>query len=287
MAMSVLDIPRVHIDAELDRQAVFRKMCLIRQFELRVIEATRQGAIPAVVYLSIGQEAVSATLSELTAGFAVFAQHRCHSVYLAHGGTPVRLRDELLGLPTGCCGGVGGSPSAQDLSIPMIAYHGLIGENVSLGTGYSLATQRPVIIYFGDGAAEEDYVLSSLGFAATHDLPVLYVCEDNGLAILTPIKDRRTWKIDDVARSMGLATASVDDNPEAIYHAAQGLLNQLPALINIRTERHHWHAGIGVDAPPMRDRLTEFKRCVPQAQQIEHDIEQDMEALWQEPLQKP
>ena len=90
-----------------------------------------------------------------------------------------------------------------------------------------------------------------------------------------------------VAQSMGLASASVEDDPEDIYHAAQALQKQLPALINIRTERHYWHAGIGVDAPPTRDRLAQFKGSVPQAQEIENDMEQYMETLWQKHLQTP
>lgn len=286
--MSVLEeIPCRADFSTLDLQAVFRKICLIRYFEHQVIEACQQKKVPGVVYLSVGQEAVSATLSDLTPEFAVFSQHRCHSVYLAHGGSPKKLRDELLGLKTGCCQGAGGSPSARDPDIPMLAYHGLIGENAPLGTGYALATRKPVIIYFGDGAAEEDYVLSTLGFAASQKLPILYVCEDNNLAILTPVKDRRSWDLCDVARSMGLATASVEDRPEEIHRAAQGVLPQLPALIRIRTERHRWHAGIGVDNPPRQDRLAELRASVAQAQEIEQDIQHEMEALWQEPLQRP
>ena len=123
----------------MDRQEIFRKMCLTRYFEYQVAEAYTKKLVPGVIYLSVGQEAPSATISQLTQGFSVFVQHRCHSVYLAYGGKPEVLRDELLGKTTGCCRGRGGSPSAQDLAIPMFSYHGLIGENIPLGTGYALA----------------------------------------------------------------------------------------------------------------------------------------------------
>ena len=265
----------------IDKNEVFRRMCLIRHFELQVAKAKDQGLLPGPIYLSVGQEAPSATISLLTAGYSVFTQHRGHSVYLAYGGDPDRLRDELLGLESGCCGGAGGSPGVQDLDIPMFGHHGFIGENVPLGVGYALGAQQPTVIYFGDAAAEEDYALASLGFAATHRLPVLLVCEDNDLSILTPIQDRRHWRIEDVAHSMGLATAAIDDDPSTIHEAVTELLCQLPAFINIKTCRHLWHTGTGNDGPPKWDRLDVFRREVPQAETIEQEVKDYTEQLWQ------
>jgi pyruvate dehydrogenase E1 component alpha subunit len=168
----------------------------------------------------------------------------------------------------------------------MFSYHGLIGENIPLGTGYALATRRSSLVYFGDAAAEEDYALTSFGFAATHKLPVLYVCEDNNLSICTPVAERRRWEVCDVAESMGLATAQIDDEPEQICATVRDLLTRLPAYIRIRTCRHMWHAGVGLDGPPERDRLEEFRVRVPQAEQIEEQVTHYVEQLWQEPLQK-
>ena len=270
----------------MDRQKVFRKIYRTRHFELQVAAAYGRDLIPGPVYLSVGQEAPSAAVSTLTGGFAVFGQHRCHSVYLAHGGAPEALRDELLGLETGCCRGRGGSPCIQDLDIPMYGHHGLIGENIPLATGFSLASRKPTVVYFGDGAAEEDYALSSFGFAATHKLPILYVCEDNDLSILTPVKDRRTWSVCDVAASMHLACAAIDDAPEAIYETVKDLLTRLPAFVGIKTCRHLWHAGVGTDGPPRQDRLNEFRCRVPGAEEIEEQVKDAVERLWQGTLQR-
>ena len=270
----------------MDQQEIFRKMCLTRYFEHQVAEAYTRKLVPGVIYLSVGQEAPSAVISQLTPGYSVFVQHRCHSVYLAHGGKPEVLRDELLGKTTGCCRGKGGSPSPQDLEIPMFSYHGLIGENIPLGTGYALASKRPGVIYFGDAAAEEDYALTSFGFAATHKLPVLYVCEDNNLSICTSVEERRSWDVCAVAESVGLNTACVDDDPELIHGAVSELLKKLPAFVNIRTCRHLWHAGVGRDGPPEWDRLDEYRQQVPQAEQIEQHVMTYVEQLWQEQLQR-
>ncbi len=265
---------------------IFKKMCLIRYFELQVIEPRKNGLTPGPVYLSVGQEAISSAISMLTKGYSVFAQHRCHSVYLAYGGDPGRLVDELFGRSSGCCGGKGGSPCIQDLNIPMYGHHGLIGENIPLATGYALATGKPTVAYFGDAASEEDYALTSFGFATTHKLPILYVCEDNDLSILTPIKDRRDWNVHDVTTAMGLKTEVIVDDPKVILDTVGGLIEKLPAFVNIQTTRHLWHEGGGIDGPPVRDRIAEMRKIIPDASKIEDEIKTYVEELWQRQSQK-
>jgi len=270
----------------MDLKEIFKKMCLIRHFELKTAEKVSEKLLPWLVYLSAGQEAPSATISTLTEGYSVFTQHRGHSAYLAHGGNIRVLIDELLGLETGCCCGKGGSPCIQDLNIPMYGHHGLIGENIPLATGYVFSDKKPTVVYFGDAAAEEDYALASFGFAATHKLPILYVCEDNDLSILTPIKDRRSWNVYDVAGAMGLKTAAIEDEPELIFRTVRELIKNLPAFINITTCRHLWHVGCGNDGPPKRDRLNEMRKMIPGALKIEEDIKSYVGDLWQERLRK-
>jgi pyruvate dehydrogenase E1 component alpha subunit len=261
-------------------------MCLVRHFELQVAGAVKKGLIPGLVYLSVGQEAPSAIISTLTQGYSIFAQHRCHSVYLSYGGNPEVLIDELLGLETGCCKGKGGSPCIQDLNIPMYGHHGLIGENIPLVTGYALATRKPAVAYFGDAASEEDYALTSFGFAVTHKLPILYVCEDNNLSILTPIKDRRSWNVYDVTTTMGLKSAAIVDEPKIILDTVRELINHLPAFINIQTCRHLWHAGAGTDGPAKWDRLNEMRNMIPNAEEIEDEVQTYVKEIWRERLQK-
>jgi len=261
-------------------------MCLVRHFEFEVAKAYENGLIPGHIYLSVGQESPSATISTLNEGYSVFAQHRCHSVYLSHGGRIELLIDELLGFDTGCCQGKGGSPCVQDLNIPMYGHHGLIGENIPLATGYALATGKPTVVYFGDAAAEEDYALTSFGFAATHELPILFVCEDNDLAILTHVDVRRKWHVYDVTRAMGLDTADIEDDPKVILDTVGEQIKHLPAFVNIRTCRHLWHTGYGTDGPPQADRLEEMRHSIDNAAEIEKEMQIYVEELWKERLQR-
>ena len=86
---------------------------------------------------------------------------------------------------------------------------------------------------------------------------------------------------------MGLTAASISDEPEDIYDTIASLLGRLPALVNIKTCRHLWHAGVGTDGPPAWDRLKEFRPTVPGADAIETDVQETVIKLWQEQLQIP
>lgn len=269
---------------------IFQKMCRARYFELQLVEAHKKGLIHAPIYLSIGQESIPATASVIFTRLPlIFAQHRAHSTYLSFGGDPVKLRDELLGRETGCCGGRGGSPCIQAPEIGFIPHHGLIGENIPLAVGAALGRGLPVLAFCGDAGYEEDYSLAAIGFAATHKLPVLFICEDNGLSILTPVSMRRSWQIHNIADAMGIYGYSTSDDPFLMYPIMAARAHSLPAYINCHTNRHRWHVGSGIDKEPEQDRLKLFreallslgyKKVVP----IEKKAKKEMERLWRTTL---
>tara|TARA_B100001971_G_C18234306_1_gene566072 strand:- start:127 stop:1125 length:999 start_codon:yes stop_codon:yes gene_type:complete len=273
--------------------AMFRKMCLTRYFDLRVRQAQLDNDIECLIYLSVGQEAVAAAVAVVMEGCYVLGQHRGHSVYLSFGGRPERLADELLGMSTGCCGGMGGSPPSHDFERKIVAHNGLIGDQVPVAAGIALAAPgERVICFFGDGAAEEDYVLATLGFVATKKLPLLFVCEDNDLSVLTPTVERRNWSVVDVAQGFGLNAVDITDDPWLIEYWTTTLADQLPAIINIRTCREFWHNGTGSDnnAEWSRFDLTKAKLTEiglrDKARAIELEIKTFVEDLWNERLQR-
>lgn len=272
-----------------DLLTIFRRMCMIRYFESELIGAVKDGRVIYQVYLSLGQEAISAAMSLAIRDYQIFTQHRCHAVYLAFGGPPEKLRDELLGLPTGTSGGKAGSNCIQchDNGIVMFGHHGLIGENVPLAVGAALGNHKSTVCFFGDGAAEEDYVFAAMGYAATHKLPVLFVCEDNNLSILTPISTRRNWNMTQVAKALGIPSIDITDDPWTILYHTRNLTTQLPAFMNIFTCRANWHVGIGTDGPPewgrwsiVKDQLKELGLSQ-EIQEIEIEVRNNMEQLWQ------
>lgn len=277
---------------------IFDRMCRARHFDACCAEASKDGLVTYQIYLSLGQEAVSAAISAAIPDYQIFAQHRCHDTYLSYGGDPVKIRDELLGLQSGSSGGRAGSNCLQcfDNGIEMFGHHGLIGENVPLAVGAALGNGKPTVCFFGDGAAEEDYVFSAMGFAATHKLPVLFVVVDNDLSILTKVETRRSWSISEVAKGFGLNAIDVSDDPWSLYLKTKELSDQMPALMNVYTCRSNWHVGVGTDGPPEWDRYDLVKNDLKNrglenaVAKIEEKNKSFMEDLWNrkhlEPLLK-
>jgi len=267
---------------------MFEKMCLVHFFEQGAIRAVKNKKIVSNIYLSTGQESVAAALSMRTRNYQVFTQHRSHDIYLTFGASPEKLRDELMGICSGSSQGKAGSNCLQchEGGLSIFGHHGLIGENVPQAVGAALGNGKKTLAVFGDGSAEEDYVLASLGFAASNQLPVLFICVDNDLSILTPMHVRRKWNITDVARAFGMPAVDVADSPWAIISQLDSLTPNLPALINCRVCRGHWHVGIGVDGAPEWDRFSMVKQELIQLGQekeineIQTRVQLDMGKLW-------
>lgn len=235
---------------------LFRRANFSRHFEFKVKEAAEKKLFAIPIYLSIGTEFNAAALSLTIPKFKIFAQHRGHSTYLSFGGDPEALRDELLGLDSGCSGGMSGSNAIQGVGagIEMYGHSGLMGEQVPIAVGAALASGKPCLTICGDGSVEEDYIYPSLGFAGTHKFPVLFVCEDNDLSILTDVATRRRWSAVDVAQSLKVPAVDITDDPWLVAHHASAFAKDLPGFINIRSTRVLWHAGTGIDGPPEWDR---------------------------------
>ena len=272
------------------RLKVFKKASYCRHFEEQVIKNIKSKNINIPTYVSAGQEFIASTIATICEMIKVkpllFGQHRCHSIYLAFGGDKKKLVDELLGRPSGCTKGMGGSASIHSKDINMFGHDGLMGSNGPVGVGACFSTGKPTIIFLGDAAAEEDYVLGGLGWASTKNLPLLTVIEDNNLSILTEKKVRRNWEIADVAKSFKMEGYTLDDNPLDLLKYSKNIFKKT-CLLNIKTHRIYWHAGAGKDSEDTFDRYDyEKKQLGEPAIQFDKTIKKEMEDLWKKQLEK-
>ncbi len=269
---------------------VFKKASLCRNFELNVFKYVKNKKINIPVYLSVGQEFISATLSTISSELKLkpllFPQHRCHSIYLSFGGNVAKLIDELLGKKSGCTEGKGGSASIHSKEINMFGHDGHMGTQAPVGVGACFTSKKPTIVFLGDASAEEDYVLGSIGWASTKKLPILFVVEDNNLSILTKKKIRRNWNIHDVAKSFKMDGHEIDDNPKEIYKFKKTIFKK-PMLLNIKTNRIYWHSGAGQDSDKTFDRYNFIKNNLGiLANQIDKKYKTKMDSLWKKLLEK-
>jgi TPP-dependent pyruvate/acetoin dehydrogenase alpha subunit len=249
------------------KEKIYSLAALSRAFEEEVFNQVKIGNIKIPVYLSAGQEYIAATLSVILEQMGVikpqvFIQHRGHSTYLSFGGDMYQLILELLGDPAGCSNGMGGSASIQSKEANIYGHDGLMGTQGPIATGMCFANQQPTVCFAGDAAAEEDYFLTSMGWAATKKLPIWFVVEDNNLSILTEKKVRRSWEINKVAEGMGLSAYSISDDPNEIYSVLPEKFECVPHILNIHTNRLFWHAGAGIDTSEIFDRHLEFGKTL-------------------------
>ena len=271
------------------RLQVFKKASIARNFEEQVIANVKNKNIKIPVYVSAGQEFIASSISTICEikkiKPLIFGQHRCHSTYLTFGGNKARLIDELLGKKTGCTSGMGGSASIHSKAINMYGHDGLMGSNGPVGVGACYATKKPTIIFLGDAAAEEDYVLGALGWAATKKLPILIIVEDNNYSILTEKKIRRNWEMSDVAKSFNIKGFNLNDNPVNINRYSKYFFKQ-PCLLNINTNRIYWHAGAGKDSEKTFDRYKSEKKILGlEAKLIDNNSKKIIKKLWQKHLE--
>ncbi len=272
------------------RLNVFKKAALARNFEEEVIQNVKKKNINIPVYVSAGQEFISSTIAAICEQKKIkpliFGQHRGHSTYLTFGGDKSKLIDELLQRKTGCTKGMGGSASINSKMINMYGHDGLMGSNGPIGVGACYATKKPTIIFLGDAAAEEDYVLGALGWASTKKLPLLVVVEDNNFSILTEKKVRRNWEMDEVAKAFKMKGFNLDDNPKNIYKYSKYFFKQ-PCLLNINTNRIYWHSGAGKDSEKTFDRYKSEKSFLGnRADLIDLKTKKLIKKLWQKHLEK-
>ena len=163
----------------------------------------------------------------------------------------------------------------------MYGHDGFMGSNACIGTGACFSSNKPTIIFIGDAALEEDYVLASLSWVSKKKLPILFVIEDNNYAVLTKKEERRDWNAKELAKAFKIDSYDVKDEPKKIFQSINKYLFRKPMLINIHTNRIFWHAGAGKDNENVFDRYLQQKKQLGKiADLIDINTKKKIEKLW-------
>ncbi len=217
------------------------------------------------VHFAHGQESVPAAINLLIKKTDyLFSHHRSHGYYLAKKCPVEKLFAELHGKKTGANGGIAGS---QDISYEKNRFFSgaiLAGSiSIAVGTAISLKIKKSKnisISAFGDAATEQGIFWESLNYSSLHKLPILFICENNNLSVLTPQNERQAGEsISNKSKSFGVNSSQILNNdPIETYEKIQKAINfvrnnKKPYLIEVFNYRTISHVG------PLSDDLSNFK----------------------------
>jgi TPP-dependent pyruvate/acetoin dehydrogenase alpha subunit len=225
-------------------------MLTIRRFEERVYQLRMTGSVIGSVHLANGQEAIAVGACDVRRpSDPVFATYRGHSWAIACGADLVALFAELMGREGGTNAGRGGSAY---LSAPDVGFYGensIVAAGLPIANGAALAARfggsdEVPIAVFGDGATNQGAAHEAFNFAAAMKLGVIFLCENNGWAELTPIGDTvgesELWKR---AAAYGRHAERIDGNDVDAVRAAVGAALERarrgdgPSFIEAMTQR--------------------------------------------------
>jgi pyruvate dehydrogenase E1 component alpha subunit len=213
------------------------------------------------MHMSMGQEAVAVGVCKAIGGNGdVIASYRSHATYLAQTGNHAAFFGELHGRTNGTADGKSGSMHLSDLSKGMLGSTGIVGAGIAVAVGAAFANRqtapgRVAAAFFGDGATDEGAFWESLNVACAMGLPMLFVCEDNDLAVHTRTSDRRGYSslVEVIKRFNCTVFEDESNDVEAIFALTREAISQMfaqktPAFLNIRTYRYLEHCGTALDA---------------------------------------
>jgi TPP-dependent pyruvate/acetoin dehydrogenase alpha subunit len=204
-------------------------LCRIRQFEFQVQRLAAAGEVPGFPHLSTGQEAVAVGVcAHLEPDDKLFTGHRGHGHVLAKGSDIEATFAEIIGRDTGLCRGRGGSMHLVDVERGVLGATGVVAGNLPLAAGAAWAAQalgssNISVAFFGDGATGAGVFHETLNLASLWKLPILFVCENNGVAEFTTREEHsNVSKVSAFAAPYAMPTKTIDGNDVLGVHAAAG-----------------------------------------------------------------
>jgi TPP-dependent pyruvate/acetoin dehydrogenase alpha subunit len=233
---------------------LFRRMTLVREFELRAIEERRRGLIPGFIHSCVGQEAtaVGACLA-LEPGDIITSTHRGHGHLIGKGGDPRAMMAELAARKPGYNSGKGGSLHMSDFELGILGANGIVAGGIPIAVGAGLAFQmrgepRVALAFFGDGAVNEGAFHEAANLAGLWKLPVIFFCENNLYGEGTPqSKQAPVADLSVRAAGYGFPGVIVDGNDVlAVYDAVQAAASRAragggPTFVEGKTYRQRGH----------------------------------------------
>jgi len=265
-----------------NKQDLLRQMVTIRAFEEMAEQLYTMGKVHGTMHLSIGMEASAVgAIAALRPDDLILSTHRGHGHCIAKGADLNLMMAEFMGKENGYCRGRGGSMHIADVEGGNLGANGVVGGGIATAMGVGLGlnmqrrddspgTDRIVLCFFGDGAANLGSFHESLNMAAIWKLPVVYVCENNQYAMSFSVKRAfAIERISDRAAAYGMPGTTVDGNDlmavlgavsEAVKRARAG---EGPSLVENVTYRWRGHSKSDANRYRTQEEIEAWKEKCP------------------------
>ncbi len=245
------------------RRKWLRDMLLIREFEVRCMQAYQDRKIGGFCHVYIGQEAVAVgCTAAVEHRDPIITAYRDHGHALARGMDARYAMAEMYGKIGGCAKGKGGSMHLFDKANNMFGGHGIVGAQIPVGTGLAFATKyedevigsgksdRVTLCFFGDGAINQGAFHEAFNLAGLLDLPIIFICENNGYSMGTAISRGTTMghEITVKAKAYGMESAVVEGmDVLSVYDGMKPIVDRCretsrPVFVDMRTYRFKGHS---------------------------------------------
>ncbi|CAO6124200.1 AcoA Pyruvate/2-oxoglutarate dehydrogenase complex, dehydrogenase (E1) component, eukaryotic type, alpha subunit [Candidatus Pelagibacterales bacterium] len=239
------------------------KIIEIRRTEELIAEDYKKNNIKSFLHLAVGQEATAVGVAMATTkNDFFFGNHRSHGHYLSKDGDWKKMIYEIYGDKRGCCKGYGGSMHMLDRKVGFVGSTPILGSAAPIAAGIAAAKKfknhknEIVVVFIGDGAAEEGAFYETVNLAGLYKLPLLIILEDNLYSVETGHQNRKTKKYNfENIFKRGFGVLYEEVNGQDVFDVFKKtkkmkkniLKKKMPAILHCKVRRKFAHSGTDID----------------------------------------
>lgn len=252
---------------------LYKEMYLIRRSEEKICQIYSEDQMKTPMHMSMGSEAIDVGICHaLKNNDQVFGTYRSHALYLAKTNNLYNFFAEMYGKDTALLKGKGGSMHLCDPRRGFMGTSAIVASALSVAVGAAFANKykgnrKVVAVFFGDWALDEGAFWESVNVASLMKLPIIFVCQDNSVAVHTHKYERQGYK--DITQIVSKFRCNLfkdnTTNVEDIFNMASKAISiirstQTPCFIYLRYYRYLEHVGINKDFDAGYRSESEFKK---------------------------
>ena len=213
---------------------IYKKIFTIRFFEERIKKIAKEKTVPGYLHTCIGSEAICVgVMAALNQDDWISSTYTNHGHAIAKGCELNEITSEIYGRKTGICKGRGGSMHISDFSKGMLGSFGIVAAGPAVVLGAALQekinkSNKTCVSFFGDGAIHNGAFHEAAGLAKLWDIPMIFVCENNGYAEATATDwHLNTKELSDITKAYDMLSYIGDgNNVFEVYDITKKAINE-------------------------------------------------------------